>query len=140
MCFEALTWPVLYDRVYRDHSLACHSRPAASLVVEEVVFGVTPHSPGLTALLATLEIGMSAGSASYSLLLASCWPTNSRISHASEFGWACPPGSHVRQHCRDSSHDRHPSPIVVILGGAMHPLARFWGTSSLSRGILNLLK
>ena len=51
---------------------------------------------------------MSAGSASYSLLLASRGSTNSRISRALEFGWACHPGSHVRQASRGSSHDRHP--------------------------------
>ena len=35
VCFEALSWTVLNDRVYRHHSLACHSRPAAPLVVED---------------------------------------------------------------------------------------------------------
>ena len=63
-------------------------------------------------MLATLEIGMSAGSASYSLLLASRGSTNSRTLPASEFGWAVP----LARICVRIST---PSPIAVMLGGAM---------------------
>ena len=119
MCFEALSWPVLYDRVYRHHSLACRSRPAALLVVEGWCLESRPHSPGLTALLATLEIGLSAGSASYSLLLASRGSTNSRTPPASEFGWAVPLARACVRPAGARATISTPSPIAVMLGGAM---------------------
>ena len=129
MCFEALSWPVLYDRIYRHHSLACRSRPAALLVVEdlynEMVFGVTPTFSGLDSLVGNPGDRNVRRLSELQSLVGLSWVDDKQNTPCIGVWLGCPPGSRVRQASRGSSHDKHPFPDSGNAWGS-HAGGNYW--------------